>query len=104
MPEPFAISIPEREIEDLQDRLARTRWPDAITGAGWSQGTDLAFLEQLMRHWQHDYDWRTHEKALNAFSHYRAPVDGLSIHFIHERGKGPNPMPLLLGHGCFIGR
>jgi pimeloyl-ACP methyl ester carboxylesterase len=101
MPEPFAINIPEREIEDLQDRLARARWPDAITGAGWSQGTDLAFLEQLMRHWQHDYDWRTHEKALNAFSHFRAPVDGLGIHFIHERGKGPNPMPLLLGHGCF---
>lgn len=99
--EPFRISTPDAEVDELRNRLARTRWPDALPGVGWMQGTDRPFLEALVRRWHDDYDWRAHEAELNRFAQFRARVDDLDIHFVHERGKGPNPTPILLGHGCF---
>lgn len=83
----------------MHARLAHTRWTDAVAGAGWSYGVDVAYVQEVVQYWQHTYDWRTHETALNAFHQFKAEVDGVTIHFIHERGTGPNPTPILLTHG-----
>jgi len=95
----FQINVPQEVLNDLSMRLARTRWPDEVEGTGWDYGTNLSFMRELVEYWQHSYDWRRHEAELNRFHHYRAKVDGVGIHFIHERGKGPNPVPLILTHG-----
>lgn len=96
---PFEIRIPQTTLDDLQERLKRTRWPDEVTDSGWSMGINLDFVKGLADHWQHQYDWRKHEAELNQFHQFKADVDGVEIHFIHERGKGPNPTPILLIHG-----
>ena len=97
--QPFTINISQMVLDDLQERLARTRWPNEVEGAGWNYGTDLGYLKRLVNYWQHDYDWRAQEAKLNQFAQFRAEIDGVGLHFIHERGKGPNPTPLLLVHG-----
>jgi microsomal epoxide hydrolase len=96
---PFEIEVPRQTLDDLRDRLDRTRWTDEVNGAGWDYGTKLGYLQELCRYWRDDFDWREQEARLNAFSHFKADVDGLGIHFVHERGKGPDPTPLLLTHG-----
>jgi pimeloyl-ACP methyl ester carboxylesterase len=95
----FKIAIPQATLDDLHERLARTRWPDEVEGAGWDYGTPLGYMKELVDYWQNTYDWRKQEAALNTFAHFKAEVDGVGIHFIHERGKGPNSTPLLLIHG-----
>jgi pimeloyl-ACP methyl ester carboxylesterase len=95
----LTIDIPQATLDDLRERLARTRWPDEVEGAGWDYGTNLVYLKELVDYWQHEFDWRTQEKKLNEFAQFRTQIDGLGIHFIHERGKGPNPMPIILTHG-----
>ena len=95
----FKIDIPQATLDDLRERLAHIRWHDEVEGAGWDYGTPLGYMKELANYWQHTYDWRKHEAALNTFAHFKAEVDGVGIHFIHERGKGPNPTPLLLIHG-----
>jgi microsomal epoxide hydrolase len=97
--QPFKINIPQATLDDLRERLARTRWLGEVKGAGWTYGIDLSYIKELADYWLHQYDWRTHEAALNTFAQFKADVDGVDIHFIHERGKGPNPTPLLLIHG-----
>ncbi len=97
--QPFKIAIPQSTLNDLRERLARTRWPDEVEGAGWSYGTNLDYLKSLVAYWQHEYDWRKQEATLNRYTQFRTELDGLSIHFIHERGKGPNPLPIILTHG-----
>jgi microsomal epoxide hydrolase len=79
--------------------LELTRWTDEVAGAGWDYGTNLAYLKELVGYWQDGFDWREQEAKLHGFAQFRAGVDGLSIHFVHERGKGPNPMPIILTHG-----
>ena len=96
---PFKINIPQSALDDLQKRLKRIRWPDEAEGAGWNMGANLGYMKRLADYWLHQYDWRKHESTLNQFNHFKAEVDGTEIHFIHERGKGPNPTPLLLLHG-----
>jgi|ERR1051326_7818471 hypothetical protein len=96
---PFKIDISQATLDDLRERLARTRWPDEAPGAGWTYGTNLGYMKELVHSWQREYDWRKHEAKLNALTHFKTEVDGIGIHFIHERGKGPNPTPLLLLHG-----
>lgn len=95
---PFRINVSEAVLSDLRDRLARTRWPDQPQDAGWSMGTDLNYMKRLVEHWQHRYDWRKHEAELNALPQFTAEVDGLQLHFVHERGSSPKPALLLL-HG-----
>jgi pimeloyl-ACP methyl ester carboxylesterase len=99
MIEPFRIAIPDEVLADLRDRIARTRWPDEIADSGWDYGTNLGYLKELLDYWRDGFDWRAQEKHLNSFHHFRAPVDGLKLHFLHERGRGPDPMPLLVVHG-----
>lgn len=96
---PFSINIEESVLEDLRNRLSRTRWTDEITDAGWEYGTNLAYLKELTDYWQNSFDWRVQEKALNSFANYRAEVDGLNLHFILERSTKENAMPILLLHG-----
>ena len=97
--ESFRIAIPDAVLEDLRERLGRTRWPDEIEDAGWDYGASLAYLRELMEYWRTRFDWRAQEERLNGFHHYRARVDGLGIHFVREQGKGPRPLPLILTHG-----
>ena len=97
--QPFKIAIPQATLDDLRERLARTRWTDEVEGSGWTYGVSLGYMQELVDYWQQSYDWRIHEAALNTFAQFKADVDGVGIHFIHERGKGPNPTPLLLLHG-----
>ncbi len=97
--EPFRIAVPEDVLVDLRTRLERTRFPDEIPGSGWRYGTDLAYLRELVAYWRDRYDWRAEEARLNQLHHFRARVGGLAIHFIHERGVGPRPLPLVVTHG-----
>ena len=97
--ERFTIDVPQEVLDDLAVRLADTRWPDGIPGAGWDYGTDPAYLRDLVAYWRTEYDWRAQERALNEFNHFRADVNGLGVHFIHERGRGPDPFPLIISHG-----
>ena len=97
--QPFKIDVPQPVLDDLQLRLQNTRWPDEIENAGWDYGTNCEYLKQLAAYWQTAYDWRAQEAKLNEFAQFKAAVDGLTIHFIHIEGKGPNSVPLLLVHG-----
>jgi pimeloyl-ACP methyl ester carboxylesterase len=96
---PFRVDVPQAELDDLRDRLARTRWPDDYEGVGWDYGTDLATMKELATYWRDGYDWRRQEAYLNSFPHYTAELDGEELIFIHVRGTGPDPIPLLLLHG-----
>ena len=102
---PFTIAVEESVLEDLRQRLADTRWPDEIPNTGWDYGSNLAYIKELVEYWRTEFDWRAQEAKLNEFNHYKSEVDGLDIHFIHEKGKGPNPIPLIITHGwpsCFF--
>src|SRR3989454_5570673 len=96
---PFTIAVPQAVLDDLRERLARTRFPDQPPGAPWAYGTDLGYLRELVSYWQTRYDWRKHEAELNGFRQFTAPVAGISVHFLHEEGRGPSPLPLILSHG-----
>lgn len=96
---PFRVDVPQAELDDLRERLARTRWPDDYEGVGWDYGTDLATMKELATYWRDGYDWRRQEAYLNSFPHYTAELDGEELTFIHVRGTGPDPIPLLLLHG-----
>ena len=97
--EPFKIAVPEATLEDLMRRLDRTRWPDEIPGSGWDYGSNLAYVKELVDYWRTSFDWRAQEEALNRMPQFMANVGGSDIHFVHEKGKGPNPMPLVVTHG-----
>jgi pimeloyl-ACP methyl ester carboxylesterase len=97
--EPFRIDVPDAVLADLRDRLARTRFPDEIPGSGWTYGTSLAYARELVAYWRDRFDWRAAEARLNAFPQFRARVGDLLIHYIHQRGVGPAPLPLVITHG-----
>jgi pimeloyl-ACP methyl ester carboxylesterase len=97
--ERFAIDVPAAVLRDLDERLARTRWPDHLPGTGWDYGADTAYLRELVAHWQSGYDWREQERALNRFEHFHARIDGTRIHFVHARSRDADAVPLLLLHG-----
>ncbi len=97
--QPFKIQIAQTVLDDLQERLARTRWPDEVEGAHWDYGTNLAYLKELVDYWRTGFDWRAQEAYLNSFAHFRTEIDGFGVHFIHQRGQGPHPIPIILTHG-----
>jgi len=88
---PYTVRIPERTLTDLRDRLARTRWPDEVEGAGWGYGIPLGYMRGVVEYWRDGFDWRAQEARIDAFHHFRADIDGFGVHFIHERGRGPAP-------------
>ena len=96
---PFKVEVPDATLQDLKERLDRTRWPDEIPGSNWDYGTNLDYLKELVEYWRTRFDWRSQERLINSFSHFKTDVDGMGIHFIHEKGMGPNPMPLVITHG-----
>jgi len=96
---PFTINVAPGLLSDLQDRLRNTRWLQQRDDADWDEGTNLDYLKELVDYWQHSFDWRVQEARLNQFAHFKTEVNGTGIHYLHERGKGPNPFPLLLTHG-----
>jgi pimeloyl-ACP methyl ester carboxylesterase len=98
-PTPFSIMVPDDTLDDLRTRLDLTRWPDEVAGSNWAYGTDLGYLRGLARHWRHDFDWRKQERSLNALPHFTVPLGGIELHFIHAKGRGKSPLPLLLPHG-----
>lgn len=103
--EPFTIHVPDPVLDDLRARILRTRWPERAPGPAWHQGTDLGYLQQLLETWANGFDWRAEERALNAHPHFRAEVEGVQIHFIHQRAVEGDGIPLILTHGwpsCFI--
>src|SRR5215469_2056614 len=95
----FKIHVPDTALIDLKNRLTHTRLPDAVVARDWRYGTDREFLEELVQHWRERFDWRAAEERLNEFPQFLAEIDGLDIHFLHIRGKGPNPLPLVITHG-----
>lgn len=98
-PEPFRIDVPQPALDDLRALLGAPRYPLDPGNEDWRYGTSRTYLEEFVRYWRDDYDWRTHEKAMNRFDHFRVELDDVPIHFVHARGTGPNPVPLVLSHG-----
>jgi len=96
---PFKIHVDDSVLTDLKQRLARTRFPAEITKSEWDYGTNLAYLKELVTYWHDRYDWRAAERRLNQFDQFTTNIDGLDIHFIHQRSKNPNAMPIAITHG-----
>ena len=96
---PFDIYVSDEVLGDLNRRISATRWPDELPGTAWDYGSNLGYMKELAEYWRTGFDWRAQERLINSFQHFKADVDGLGIHFIHERGKGPDPMPLVITHG-----
>ncbi len=97
--EPFFVHVPDAVLDDLRSRLRHTRWPEPLPYPGWTAGADLDYLKELVGYWASSFDWRAQERWLNSFPQFTADVDGQVIHFVHQRGQGPSPFPLVLTHG-----
>jgi pimeloyl-ACP methyl ester carboxylesterase len=96
---PFRVDVPQRAVDDLRERLHRTRWPEPETIDDWSQGVPLGYLRELCAYWADRYDWRAFEARLNALPQYRTEIDGLGVHFLHVRSPHPQALPLVVTHG-----
>jgi epoxide hydrolase len=96
---PFQIDVPQADLDGLQDRLARSRWPDELPGVGWSRGVPLDYIKELAEYWQNEYDWRKWEAKLNEYPQFTTTVDAQNIHFLHVRSPEPDALPLILTHG-----
>jgi pimeloyl-ACP methyl ester carboxylesterase len=97
--DPFVIRVEQSVLDDLQRRLQRARWSENVGGDSWERGTNVTYLRELVDFWRSGYDWRHHEARLNAIPQFRTHVNGADLHFVHVKGRGPRPMPLLLLHG-----
>ena len=97
--QPYEVHVSDDVLDDLRDRLSRTRWPDELEDVDWDYGSSLAYVRELCDYWQDGFDWRAQEAQINEFDHFRADVDGLGIHYIHAKGQGPDPIPLVITHG-----
>jgi pimeloyl-ACP methyl ester carboxylesterase len=97
--EPFSLPFSQHAVDDLRDRLERTRWLDEIPDAVWEYGFDRSFLKDLCSYWKLQFDWKAELDKASALHHYRFTTGDAGVHFIHERGNGPSPMPILLTHG-----
>ncbi len=96
---PFTISIPDTTLNRIRDRVATYPWQTMPDLEGWEAGASKAYMQELCDYWLNDYDWRAAEARLNRFANFKAKVEGVDLHFIHEKGSGSNPQPLLISHG-----
>ena len=96
---PFRIVTPDDQLDDLRDRLRRTRWPETETVDDWSQGIPLSYSKELCEYWAETYDWRATEDRLNAIPQFRTNLDGLDVHFLHVRSPHADALPLIITHG-----
>ena len=104
MPDPFTIDIPDAEIQDLERRLAQTRWPSEVADSGWQYGSNLAYLQELCEYWRTGFDWPARQAELNRMPQFttRVSADGVedyTVHFVHQQGVGPDPFPIVFTHG-----
>jgi pimeloyl-ACP methyl ester carboxylesterase len=97
--EPFALPYSKAAVEDLRARLQRTRWPDELPGSAWTYGTSPAFMREVCRYWRDKFEWQDQLERVSQFHHFKFTAPDFDVHFIHERGTGPNPIPLVLTHG-----
>ena len=96
---PFTIDIPQADLDDLRDRLARTRWAADLPDVGWSRGVPVSYLKGLAEYWRDGYDWRVYERELNKYPQFTTEIDGQNIHFLHVRSPEPDALPLIMIHG-----
>jgi epoxide hydrolase len=96
---PFRIEIPQADLDDLNARLAATRWPGELPDAGWTRGVPVGYLQELADYWRTQYDWRAAERELNSYPQFRTTIDGTPVHFLHVRSAEPDAMPLIITHG-----
>lgn len=97
--ESFEIAVDDEVLNDLEQRLRHTRFPLDVDNRDWKYGTDIEYLKELVSYWLEEYDWRAVEREINGFKHFRTEIDGCPVHFIHAKGKGPDPVPIILTHG-----
>src|SRR5437763_7436651 len=98
-PREFRMDVSDTVLDDLRERLARTRWPRPLPGEPWAHGASVDYARELCSYWQRDYDWRHHQASLNAYPQFVSTIDGVDFHYWHVRGRGTSPLPLLLVHG-----
>jgi epoxide hydrolase len=98
-PRPYQVDIAQADLDDLAARLSRTRFPDELSGVGWSYGVPLDYVRQLVEHWLNGYDWRAHESRINEHPQFVTTIDGEQVHFLHVRSPEPNALPLIATHG-----
>ena len=96
---PFQIEVPVETIELIRRQVANYAWHEMPDDGGWAYGANLEYMKELCAYWLDEFDWRVQEAAINRFTHFIAPVDGIDLHFMHEKGSGPAPMPLIISHG-----
>ena len=96
---PFQIEVPVETLELIRRQVASYAWHEMPDDGGWAYGANLAYMKELCAYWLDEFDWRVQEAAINRFTHFIAPVDGIDLHFMHEKGSGPAPMPLIISHG-----
>jgi len=98
-PTPFTIAIPDAALDDLVRRLRSTRWADDFDNQDWSYGVERDWLMRMADYWASDFDWRAQEAAMNRYPQFKVLINDVPVHFMHIRGKGPNPTPIVLTHG-----
>ena len=96
---PFRIDVPDKTLEKIRTQVADYPWHEMPDDGGWAYGTHLGYMKELCAYWVNEFDWRKQEAAINRFSHFIAPVQGIDLHFIQEKGDGPSPLPLIISHG-----
>ena len=99
LPDPFRVEIPQAKLDDLRRRLENVNWPHDFENEDWEYGVAAPYLRELVEYWRDGFDWRAQEDSINAHAHFRTEIDEVPIHFIHERGRGPNPIPIVMSHG-----
>src|SRR5688572_28881938 len=95
---PFHVEIPQADLDDLKERLVRTRWPEELPGVGWGHGIPVPYLRELAEYWTDGYDWRKWEAKLNEYPQFITEIDGHNIHFLHVHSAEPDALPLILTH------
>jgi pimeloyl-ACP methyl ester carboxylesterase len=98
-PREFRVAIPQTTIRRILTRVRQARWPDSLDAPDWRYGVNWNYMHALAQHWTTRFDWRKAEAGLNRYPQFMAKVEDFDIHFYHARGKGPNPVPLVLTHG-----
>jgi microsomal epoxide hydrolase len=98
-PKAYSLHVPDADIADLRERLARTRWPDEPPLEPWSTGTSVAYAQELCAYWRNSFDWRVWEATFNGFPQFTVPIGGIDLHYLHVPGKQPDAPPLLISHG-----
>ena len=96
---PFSYHVSDQELDRIRARVADFPWHEMPDDGGWDYGANIDYMRELCDYWVNEFDWRAVEKRLNSFSHFKAPVDGIDMHYIHEQGSGSSPMPLMISHG-----